>query len=134
MEEVKLHLEKAHQKLRAAEVLLNSKLYADVVSRAYYAMFHAAKAVLLLKGVKPRTHVGVIKEFGLEFVSEGYVDELLGKSFSAARENREFADYDIHVKITEEEAKETLNNAKSFVEVVERLIEKLETERHGAEK
>ncbi len=38
------------------------------------------------------------------------------------------------VKITEEEAKETINNAKSFVEVVERLIEKLETERCEAEK
>ncbi|MDI6654445.1 MAG: HEPN domain-containing protein, partial [Candidatus Hydrothermarchaeota archaeon] len=90
MEEVKLHLKKAHQKLQATEVLLNNGLYADAVSRAYYAMFHATKAVLLLKGVKPKTHVGVIKEFGLEFVSEGYVDELLGKSFSAARENREF--------------------------------------------
>lgn len=84
MGEVKLHLKKAHQKLQAAKVLLNNRLYADAVSRAYYAMFHAAK-------------------------SEGYVDELLGKSFSAARENREFADYDIHVKITEEEAKETIN-------------------------
>lgn len=134
MEEVKLHLKKAHQKLQAAEVLLDNRLYADAVSRAYYAMFHAAKAVLLLTDVKPKTHVGVIKEFGLEFVSEGYVDELLGKSFSAARENREFADYDIHVEITEEEAKETINNAKSFVEVVERLIEKLEIERREAKK
>ncbi len=45
--------------LRAAEALLALQLYNDAVSRAYYAAFHHARALLLLDGLEPKTHRGV---------------------------------------------------------------------------
>ena len=112
-------------------MLYENNLYEDAVSRAYYSMFHAAKAVLLSKGIKPKTHKGLITKFGLEFVSQGYIDNMLGRAFSTAREDREYADYDVHVKMSKEEAKITIDDAEEFIdsvgEVIELLRKKLDT-------
>ncbi len=81
-------------------MLYENSMYEDAISRSYYAMYHAAMAVLFLKGIKTKTHKGLIMKFGLEFVSKGYVDDMLGKAFSTAREEREYADYNINVEIS----------------------------------
>ena len=39
--------------LQAAEALLKLGLYNDAASRAYYAAFHYARALLLTEGLKP---------------------------------------------------------------------------------
>ncbi len=66
-------LEKAEQKLRAAEELLKVAAYEDAVSRAYYCAFHAAQAVLLAEGLSARTHQGVVNLFGLHIVKTGII-------------------------------------------------------------
>lgn len=55
---------RANQTLEAARVLLGVGLHRDVVSRAYYAMFYAAKAPLSLEGVNVSKHSAVISAFG----------------------------------------------------------------------
>jgi uncharacterized protein (UPF0332 family) len=42
-----------------------------VVNRLYYACFHAAQAVLYERDVEPRSHGGVLSQFGSEVVTEG---------------------------------------------------------------
>lgn len=49
-------LVRAHKALRAANLLLNEGLYEDCVSRAYYAVLHAAKAALVTVGEVPKSH------------------------------------------------------------------------------
>ena len=61
--------------LRAAEHLLEGGFFNDSVSRAYYAAFHWARAVLLTRGLEPRSHRGVIQLLGLHFVKEGQLGE-----------------------------------------------------------
>jgi len=46
--------------LRAADALLGLGLPNDAVSRAYYAAFHYARALLLTEGLEPKTHRGVV--------------------------------------------------------------------------
>lgn len=60
LERVNEEFELAKEKLEAAKYLLKGKFYRDSASRAYYAMFHAAKSVLLLKGLEPKTHRGLL--------------------------------------------------------------------------
>ena len=48
---VKSQLEKAEERLEAAKYLLEGEYYEDAVSRAYYSMYYAAKAILTLKNV-----------------------------------------------------------------------------------
>ena len=64
------YIENAEEKLEAAKYLIKGRFYNDAASRAYYSMYHAAKALLLIRDVSPKTHKGVIQAFGLEFVKK----------------------------------------------------------------
>ena len=65
---VKGYMEKAENRLKAAESLFELGYYDDVVSRAYYAVFHAVQALFLTEGEKAETHKGVLTLFSLLFI------------------------------------------------------------------
>ena len=67
-------LARAEETLRAAEVLLREGLTNDAVGRAYYAGFHAVRALLFSVGLEPRSHRGAIQLFNLHFVRTGKID------------------------------------------------------------
>ena len=71
MAEHEKYLEKAHESLESAEILFEKEKYNTSISQAYYAMFYASKALLSLKRIYPKTHKGMVSEFGLKFVIEG---------------------------------------------------------------
>jgi len=54
MKEWEKHLERAEEKLRAANLLLENNMFSDAISEAYYVMFHAAKALLALRSIYPK--------------------------------------------------------------------------------
>lgn len=54
LNEVNELMKKAEEKLRAAEYLLDGGYYSDAISRAYYAMYFAARALLALKKIYPK--------------------------------------------------------------------------------
>lgn len=68
---VEASLSKAEKALRSAKLLEENGELEDAVSRAYYAMFHAARAILFGKGLKAKTHRGTISLFGEKIVKEG---------------------------------------------------------------
>ncbi len=105
----------ADEKLEVARELLELSRYDDVVSKAYYTMFYAAKALLLLKGMDVRRHAGVTSFFGQEFVRTGRVDRRYSRLLRKAMEDREIADYDPEVRATRQEAEEAIANAKEFL-------------------
>jgi len=51
-------LTRAKKALLAAKTLLEKDLFEDCVSRAYYAVLHAAKAALTLSEVEVDSHSG----------------------------------------------------------------------------
>ncbi|KXA88482.1 hypothetical protein AKJ57_06875 [candidate division MSBL1 archaeon SCGC-AAA259A05] len=123
-EVVQAHLRKAKRFLQAAKSLLEDDFYEDSVNRAYYAMFHAAKACLAKEDLFPKTHAGVVSEFGRVFVLKDEADEKLGKSLSEAKEEREDSDYEAFVEVEEKEAEKILNDARNFLKESEKIIEK----------
>ncbi|MDY6789585.1 MAG: HEPN domain-containing protein [Candidatus Nanohaloarchaea archaeon] len=96
--------------------------YEDAISRAYYAMYHAAKLLLESENIHAKTHAGLIRMIGKEFIKPGRIEESLGKALSMAEEDRETADYDIDIEFTEEEAEETIEDAQRFVEKARKLV------------
>lgn len=111
-------LGKAENKLKAAKHLFAGGFYDDAVSRAYYAIFYAARALLSLKKIYPKTHKSVISQFGLEFVKSGFVEKIYGKIISYAKDRREEADYGITTEIMKEEAEDILKSAEKFIQNV----------------
>ncbi|WP_242041241.1 HEPN domain-containing protein [Leptolyngbya sp. FACHB-261] len=57
-------LDKAHRSLVAAQSLIERGFYDFAVSRAYYAMFYIAEALLDLEGLSFSSHAAVISAFG----------------------------------------------------------------------
>ena len=51
VEEIKKEFHRAEKSLQSARLLLRDNLLEDALSRAYYAILHAARAVLLAEGV-----------------------------------------------------------------------------------
>lgn len=119
---VKGYLDKAQNKLGVAEKLLDSKAYDDAVSRAYYAAFHAAQAMLLIEGLSADTHHGVVTLFGLHFVKTGKIDKKFGRYLANLKDDRENGDYEIFSTIDEELARKAVKEAREFVAEINKLI------------
>lgn len=64
-----------------------------VVTRLYYACFHAANAVLYAKGFDPQTHQGTLRLFGREVVKTGEATGEDGRFLNDMRSHRQTADY-----------------------------------------
>lgn len=47
------------------------------------------KALFALRDIFPKTHAGVVSQFGLQFVTEGLIEELYAKSLAKAETKRE---------------------------------------------
>ncbi len=125
MKEWERHLERAEDKLRSANILFENDMFIDAISEAYYSMFHSAKALLTLENIYPKTHSGVVSQFGLKFVTEGLIEEFYAKSLVRAETKREKADYDVYYEPSEEEAESIIEDAEKFLERIKRAIEEL---------
>lgn len=69
--EIEMFIRRARRSLDATHHLFRGGFYEDAVSRAYYSMYFAAKALLLKRDITVKTHKGLLFKFGLEFVDEG---------------------------------------------------------------
>jgi len=112
---LKGYIEKAQKKLAVADKLLQSGDYDDAVSRAYYAAFHAAQALLLSEGEKAETHKGVVTLFGLFFVKTEKFSKKFGKFLANLKDDRESGDYEVFSYIDRESAEVALSEAREFV-------------------
>lgn len=124
MSEIEEQIESAEERLSTAKLLLGEGRYEDVVSRAYYSMFHAAKALLLFKDSKPRTHAGIASELGKLFRDE--LGPRLTSKFSTIQQLREDADYGIESDIEEERAEEVVKTSEKFLSEAKKIVEKSE--------
>lgn len=106
-------IEAGEHKIEVAESLLNDEELGDAVSRAYYGMFHAVRALLIEEDSRPKTHHGVISEFGKLFRDK--IDPELISEMSQIQSLREDADYEPYFEIEDERAREVLNTAERMI-------------------
>ena len=118
---------RALDELKVAKVLLENELYFKSVVSSYYSVYHAAKAVLLLKGVIPRSHEGVERMFSLYYVKTGEIEIDTGKIIGRLTKLREEADYYPESTFRLKDAQEALEMAKSFVENIQEKLGRLLT-------
>ncbi len=69
-EEVLLTLNEARECLIDSRIMLEEQRWKASVSRAYYAMFHSARAALLFIGENAFTHQGVNIQFSKYFCKD----------------------------------------------------------------
>jgi uncharacterized protein (UPF0332 family) len=116
--------QKAERALLSAKVLLDVGDTDGACSRAYYAMFDAARAALLISQAPvhaeiARTHSGLITAFSLHLVKTNLVSVDLGRSLNRVHQVRLIADYkgdpvDMDIAI------EVARDAKYFVDSLQK--------------
>ncbi len=126
--EVEQYMRLASEDLVAAEDNLRLGHLRAAVSRAYYAMFYAATAVLGSRGLWRSKHQGLIAALGEYLVKPGLVEPKYGRILHDAFETRLDSDYAPHPDLHEDSARNVITNAADFVRRMEKLLEE-----HGAE-
>ena len=119
---VSARLAKAARKLVAARADIEAARWDEAASRAYYAMFHAARALLAARGVSARTHAGLAAVFADELVRTKELDADLGRWLGQGRRARELGDYDDFLSIDAQEAKEAVSRATRFLDEARRWL------------
>jgi uncharacterized protein (UPF0332 family) len=122
MLEPRLYIDRAHDDLLASRANLGHSFYGVAVTRAYYAMFYAASALLASKGITRGKHSGVHSAFGEHFVKTGLIEVEYAKMLAHAFDSRLDSDYDVLFKTEETLAEEVLEDARRFVERVEQYL------------
>lgn len=120
-EEIQQHFRKAADSVEDSQILLDNDRPAAAVARAYYAMFHAATAVLAVKGIKRSSHRGILSAFGEYLVKPGLIKESFHHSLIEAFELRQHADYEPIADVDNKQAQEVLDNAIDFVDACRKL-------------
>lgn len=115
-------MERAKEMLSAAEDNLKISQYKTSLNRSYYAIFHAMRAMNILKGFDSSKHSGVIAYFNKEYIKEGIMDRELSVIIKSSSFLREKSDYDDFFIVGRTETENQLASAKVFLEAVEKYL------------
>jgi uncharacterized protein (UPF0332 family) len=121
-DEVIALLERADQSIRAAEELAVKEYYDFAASRAYYAAFYAAKALILHDGLDFTKHSAVIAAIHQHYVKPGRLHRELGKSLNQLFELRGTGDYGGMVHVSQEEVNRAIELASEFLRTIKKIL------------
>lgn len=92
-ENIREEIERAEEAIRAANLLFENGFIKDAVSKLYYSFLYSIRALLLTKGLEPKSHEGALRLFALHFVKPGSFEAKDSHIFSKLMKYREEADY-----------------------------------------
>lgn len=122
------HLDKAEGALRQAQLLLDAAEWDGAVSRLYYAVMHAAHAVLATKGLVAHTHKGTQSLVAMHFVQHRLLPIDFSTAFGHRQADRELADYGPPDQIFEAVARRAAREAALLMTPMLDLLEEANAE------
>lgn len=108
-------LDKAQRSLAAAKSLIQQGFFDFAVSRAYYAMFYVAEALLDQEGLSFSSHAAVISALGQYLARPGKVPIEFHRQLLDAQAQRTRADYDPQPDISQQDAEIIVAQAQVFL-------------------
>lgn len=119
---IRAYLEKAHQALDTGTQNLRYNDPDAAINRAYYAIFYAANALLVTKGLERSKHSGVIAAFRQYFVKPGLIEPEYSDYYGRTMDERQLADYTLAAQDANR-ASTALDRARRFVTRVEQYLQ-----------
>lgn len=114
----------SEEELRAARQLIAAGSHRVAVTRVYYAVFHALRACLFTLDVEPRTHEGVVQQFGQHFVKTGRFEAATSRLVTRLQKYREEADYSRSFVIDEPGVREEMDAAAGLIDRIRAEVER----------
>ena len=118
-------MDRAKEMLVAARENLEIGQYKTSLNRSYYAIFHAMRAMNILKGFDSSKHSGVIAFFNKEYLKENILDRNLSIVIKNSAFLREKSDYDDFYIASKQEAEKQWEEAERFLDAVEIAMNKM---------
>lgn len=120
--EIAANLERAEQSIRAAKDLAVKGYHDFAASRAYYAAFYGATAVLLNESLDFSKHSGVIASIHQQFVKTGKLGKEQGKDLNWLFEIRSIGDYGGVEHVSQAQAERAIQAAESLLNAIKSLL------------
>ncbi|MBQ9228488.1 MAG: HEPN domain-containing protein [Eubacterium sp.] len=117
-----LQLSRAKETLTYIPTMIDIGDYNTAINRAYYAAFHAIKALEILDNYDSKKHSGVIAYFRQQYVKTEKLDVSLSKIIDVLQTRREDSDYNMIIKFDSGDAYDALEKARIFVSAVEEYL------------
>ena len=117
-ENIRVAMDKASKTLSEADLLFNSGFITGAVSRLYYSLLHSVRALLLTKGLEPKSHEGVLRVFGLHFIKGGIFEPKASHIFARLMKYKEEADYNPSYIFTAEDFIEFRKEAEDLADKI----------------
>lgn len=115
-------LQKAKEMLASAKRDMDANDYASANNRAYYAIFHAMRAVLALDGEDYKKHSAVIARFTLNYLKPEILPREYSKLISNASLIRNRSDYEDFYICSVADTNALFSGAESFCVEVEKYL------------
>jgi uncharacterized protein (UPF0332 family) len=121
--EISENLQRAGTSVKAAKDMIEKEYYDIAASRAYYAAFYAASALLLKEDIDTTKHSGVIASIHRLFVKEGKLDKEQGRNLQWLFDLRGVGDYGVSEHVSAGEAYKSVKVAEDFLKAVLKILE-----------
>ena len=113
--------EKAHAAIDDAAFLTDAGRYNLAANRLYYALYYAASALLLSKGIITKRHSGLITQIHMNFVKTGILTAEEGGLFKVMFDLRHEGDYEDFIDVERLDIEEYTPQVKALVEKIIRM-------------
>lgn len=120
--EVEALLDKSRRSIKTAEKIFKDGEVDFAGSRAYYALFYVAEALLLERGLAFSSHSAVIANFGKEFAKPQTLNPKFHTYLIKAQDRRNIGDYAIGNHLTNDDVEEMLDWGREFLKVAETFL------------
>ena len=115
-------IERSKDCLREAKLLLDNGEYRGAANRAYYAAFHALRAVLALDDFDSKKHSGVISKFRETYIKTGMFTPEMSDTISSLFRIRSASDYDDFYIASKADVETQYQRAEKLVAEIERYL------------
>ncbi len=120
---VRYRLVSAADRLKSSSILYQNGQWKDSISRSYYAIFTSVRALLATVPIDFAKHAGVIQYFHREYIKTGKIDVRYGKILDTAFQIRNNCDYNDFYIVSSDDAKEQLERAEDFLNMITHFLE-----------
>ena len=115
-------IEKAKNDLHDAKLSFEMEMFDTAANRSYYAIFHAARAVLALDGLDFKKHAGVVATFSRDYIKTGVFPPIMAKIIKSAFEMRTESDYEDFYVVSKSEIEQQISEAAFFIAEIEKYL------------
>ena len=122
IEEVNGVMDLAVEELSMAQILFDAGKYRGSITHSYYAMFDAAKALLLTHDFVSKKHDIILTQFSKDFVHDGDFSQDIYTYYSNAKKLRRKSSYDFTVNFNKQKAFDCLIQAEEFISEARKFL------------